>query len=130
MTETETGQDRLTTVIRWVAKVWSVLSIGALLLPTLVEGPYWLRAQSLREVIGHLCFFGILLGLILAWRWEGLGGTITVGSFALFYLTWWLSGRSPSGPFFALIAAPGFLFLACWLRAHYRQRGVPSSEEG
>lgn len=68
MTEATTGQDRLTTVIRWVARVWSIPSIAALLLPYIVEGPYWLQARSLREAIGHFCFFGLMLGLILAWR--------------------------------------------------------------
>jgi hypothetical protein len=122
MTKYSTEKDRLTTIVRRVARVWSIPSIAALLLPSIVEGPYWLQANSLREVIGHLCWFGMFLGLILAWRWEGLGGNITVAGFAAFYLTWWLSGRFPSGPFFALIAAPGFLFLVCWLRTRHEQK--------
>jgi len=92
------------------------------LLPYIVEGPYWLQARSLREAIGHFCFFGLMLGSILAWRWEGLGGGIAIASFAIFYMTWWLTGRFPSGPFFALIAAPGLLFLVCWLRTRRGQK--------
>ena len=77
------------TILRWVARVWSVPSIFALLLPYFVEGVYWLQATSVREAIGHLCFFAILVGLVLAWRWEGLGGALTVAGLAAFYVTWW-----------------------------------------
>ena len=109
--------NRRLTILRWVAQVWSVPSIFALLLPYSVEGVYWLQATSVREAIGHLCFFAILVGLVLAWRWEGLGGALTVAGLAAFYVTWWLYGRSPRGPYLALVAAPGFLFLLHWLLA-------------
>lgn len=107
--------ERLIKVLRWMARLWSVLSILALIVPYAMEGLYWLQATSVREVIGHICFFGVLVGLILAWRREGWGGGLTVGSTTAFYVVWWLHGKAPHGPFFLLIAAPGFLFLLCWL---------------
>jgi hypothetical protein len=62
--------------------------------------------------------------MVLAWRWEGLGGAITVGSLvALYILMFILDGRFPRGPFFALVAAPGALFLAAWLVSS--QQGPP-----
>ena len=106
---------RLLAVIRWIARIWSVPSIVALLLPYLVEGLYWLQATSLREVVGHVCFFAMLAGLIVAWFREGLGGALTAAGFISFYVTWWATGDFPRGPFLALIAAPGFLFLLYWL---------------
>jgi hypothetical protein len=108
---------RLITAIRWTARLWSIPSIVALLLPYFVEGFYWMHADSLREVIGHLCFFAVLAGLIVAWRWEVLGGGLTVGGMGVFYVTWWFHGKLPRGPFFLLIAAPGLLFILCWLLA-------------
>jgi hypothetical protein len=107
--------EKVASVIRWIARIWSIPSIVALLLPYFMEGLYWLQVTSLREVIGHVCFFAVLVGLILAWRWEGWGGGLTTGGTAVFYLTWWLHGKTPRGPFFLLIAAPGFLFLLYWL---------------
>lgn len=115
---------RLITVIRWIARVASIPSIVALLLPYFVEGLYWLQATSLREVIGHVCFFTVLVGLILAWRWEGLGGGLTVTGIAAFYVTWWLYGKSPRGPFFLLIAAPGLLFLLYWVLRRRAQKAL------
>jgi len=60
--------------------------------------------------------FGVCVGMIVAWRWEGLGEGITVGSLLAFYVALRvINGRFPRGPWFALIAAPGILFLICWL---------------
>lgn len=129
MTEAIIGQDRLTTVIRWAARVWSVPGIGALLLPTLVEGSYWLQAQSLREVIDRLCFLhtsGADPGLASARPGRRHRG----GQFRAFPPDLAAQRTVSVWAFFALIAAPGFLFLVCWLRARYRQRGIPSLEEG
>jgi hypothetical protein len=107
--------DRWMKVLRWIARVWSIVSIIALLLPFIVEGFYWLGATSSREVIGHLCFLAVLVGLIVAWRREGLGGGLVLAGTGVFYLTWWLSGKTVRGPFLLILAAPGFLFVLHWL---------------
>jgi len=58
---------------------------------------------------------GVCLGMILAWRWEGLGGRVSVASLAAFYLVRRLSSPGfPRGFAFSALAAPGFLFLLCW----------------
>jgi hypothetical protein len=59
---------------------------------------------------------GVCVGMAEAWRWESLGGGITVASLAAFYLAHRLLSPSfPRGFAFVAIAAPGFLFLLCWL---------------
>ena len=117
-------------IIRWIARIWSIPSIVALLIPYFMEGLYWLQAASPREVVGHVCFFAILVGLILAWFREGLGGALTAAGFTVFYVTWWATGDLPHGPFLALIAAPGFLFLAYWLLTRCLQQTVSPGESG
>ena len=117
-------------IIRWIARIWSIPSIVALLLPYFVEGFYWLQATSLREVVGHLCFFVILVGLILAWFREGLGGALVATGFTIFYVTWWTTGNSPHGPFLVLIAAPGLLFLLCWFLSSHAQQAASLGESG
>ena len=102
-------------VLLWIARAWSVVSIVALLLPFFVEGLYWLSATTLREVIGHACFLAVLVGLIIAWRWHGLGGALTLAGMGFFYLTWWLYGKTVQGPFLLIVAAPGLIFLLYWL---------------
>jgi hypothetical protein len=109
-----------TLTIRWMARTWSIASVGFILLmfigSGLAEG--FNPAQfTLRDWVGLFFFpFGVCLGMIVAWRWEGLGGGITVGSLPAFYATMRVtSGQFPRGPWFALVAAPGALFLVCWL---------------
>ncbi len=105
--------NRTVTIMCWVGRVWSIASlafVGAFLIG---EG---LPPLDLR----HMFFpFGILLGLILAWRLEKTGGVVATLSLLLFYVIHFAeSGRLPGGPWFFLIAAPGFLFICCgFLRA-------------
>lgn len=110
----------VTLVIRWMARVWSIASVGSVLLmfigSGLAEG--FSPAQlTFRDWVGLFFFpFGVCLGMIVAWRREGLGGGITVGSLLAFYAALRImDGRFPRGPYFAILAAPGILFLVCWL---------------
>lgn len=116
----------VTLIVRWMARTWVIASVGFILLmfigSGLVEG--FNPAQlAYRDWIGLFFFpFAVCLGMIVAWRWEGLGGVITVGSLLAFYVALRvMSGRFPDGPYFALVAAPGVLFLACWLLSRYRK---------
>jgi hypothetical protein len=117
-------------IIRWIARIWSIPSIVALLLPYFVEGFCWLQATSLREVVGHLCFFAILVGLILAWFREGLGSALVATGFTISYVTWWTTGDNPHGSFLVLIAAPGLPFLLCWLLSRHAQQTASPGESG
>jgi len=114
----------LTTAGRWTARMLSLLSIGLLLLFFIGEGfnPFHLAA---RELLLSACFpLDVVLGMILAWRWETLGGALTVIALAAFYgLHYSGSGQFPDGPFFVLLASPGLLFL---LAAVTARRKVPS----
>ena len=104
----------LTVLIRWLARLWSVASIGLILAFLVGEGfhPSQIRPS---EWLG-LAFFpvGITVGMVFAWWKEGLGGTITVASLAAFYvLHAATSGAMPRGLAFLTFAMPGFLFLLC-----------------
>lgn len=116
----------VTLTVRWMARAWSIASVGFILLmfigSGLAEG--FNPAQfAFRDWVGLFFFpFGVGLGMIVAWRREGLGGAITVGSLLAFYAALRvMDGRFPRGPYFALVAAPGVLFLVCWLLSRYRE---------
>ncbi len=102
--------------LRWSARVLSILAIGILLLFAFGEGLN-LSQFTARELLLFVFFpLGVCLGMIVAWRWEGLGGGITVASLAAFYLVNRLSSSGfPRGYAFVAFAAPGFMFLLCWL---------------
>ena len=110
---------RIALFIRRIAKIWSILSL--ILITAIIVGeivsPHSLPPSSFRDIIGLVLFpFGVCLGMLLAWRWEGLGGIISVACFFGFYSALWLFDRRlPRGPYFALVAAPGLLFLVSYL---------------
>lgn len=95
-----------------------ILSIGVVFLVALFAfGNDGVASGPIRdhEYIG-LFFFpvGIILGIIIGWKNELLGGVISTASLACFYLVYELAimGRIPRGPWFVVFNIPGFLFLA------------------
>jgi len=75
----------VTLVIQWIARVWSMASVGLVLLIAVGElvYPHAPPPSTFRDLVGLFLFpFGVCVGMIVAWRWEGLGGGITVGSFS------------------------------------------------
>jgi hypothetical protein len=53
-----------------------------------------------------------MLGLILAWFFEGIGATITIVSIIAFYsIHYFNDGKLPGGPFFLISGAPSVFFL-------------------
>jgi hypothetical protein len=72
-----------------------------------------------RDLVLFIFFpLGVCVGMAVAWRWEGLGGGLTVASLAAFYLIHRLASSGfPRGSALMVMAAPGFLFLLCWLWA-------------
>lgn len=119
---------RATRIIRWIARGWTIASIGLVLLIFLGEilFPHAEASFRLRDVILFTFFpIGTFAGMILAWRWELWGGALTVGSMVGFYVALWvMDGRFPRGPYFLLIAAPGFLFLTAWAMTMVQQKRV------
>jgi ABC-type amino acid transport system permease subunit len=101
-------------VLRWTARVWSLLAILLVCFFAIGEsvgssGP----PSTPQEWLGLALWpIGSDIGLILAWFRERTGGIVAIAFFAAFYL-WNLirSGHLPSGPSFLLMTAPAFLFL-------------------
>ena len=103
-------------LFRWSARLLSIASTGVLLLflfgekfePSKITGRQWLG----------LIFFpvGIVVGFVVAWWREGLGGAISIASLLVFYLIFvFLMGEGlAEGGWFLVFAVPGFLFLASY----------------
>ena len=99
-------------ILRWSARATSVLVLGfiaAFLLGSgLDTGSLQPREWALLGLLAGTC-----LGLVLAWRWEGWGGALSLVCLGGFHLAEWAAtGRWPGGWAFPVLALPGVLFIA------------------
>ena len=119
----ESRSPRSIALLRWIARVWSIASLGLILAFFIGEG--FSPAQvSVKEWLGLLFFpVGVVAGMVVAWRHEGWGGGIATASLLAFYgvYGYLLNGAFPRGWAFAAIGAPGVLFLVTWLVERYRR---------
>ena len=144
MTNVSDTGDRATKWIRWIARIWSfpiivysliMLTGYAWNLVTIGKAdPYAVEGYPLIEALPPILMFLSVLGLGIAWRYERLGGTITlVFLFAVLLL---LLIQTPINHDFyrsaipylmsTVIAIPGILFLVCW----WRSRRMPTIQNG
>jgi hypothetical protein len=71
--------------------------------------------QSLPVALGTVTLLTMLIGQIAAWKWEGVGGGLIVGSFALFAV---VNHGVPMNIVFAPWLLTGLLYLGCgWLKS-------------
>jgi len=134
--------DRVTKRIRWIARIWGTLIIAVTLLVLIGFAWSWVttgkadpHAAGDYPLIENLPpLFGLLsvLGLGVAWRWEGLGGTIavifTLAALPVLLIHWPITHDFPRylvAPYgtWMIITIPGILFLVCWLRS--KRRVIP-----
>ena len=112
--------------LRWIARIWSIVIIVFALImligyavnwvKTGTADPYAMEDYPAIENLIPLTLILSVLGLGIAWRWEGLGGAISIG----FYLAnlavhfWMISPRPYPYPIAIALLTPGILFLVCW----------------
>ncbi len=103
------------TTVRWIARVWSLASLAFVAMFVIGEaGDPSPRPPTTVEWVTLLTLFpgGVAIGLVLGWWRERVGGLVTLACLAGFYLVQALAhGSIPRGPWFALVAVPGLLFL-------------------
>ena len=119
--------------LRWTARIWSILIIAYALLmlsgyawnwiTTGTIDPHAVEEYPFIENLPPLFFFLSILGLGIAWKWEGLGGIISVAfllvSLPILLIHWPITERFPLylyAPYgiWLIILIPGILFLILW----------------
>jgi hypothetical protein len=111
-------------IIRWMARIWSVVVTVFLLLIFFAPnsgGPGPIAAVD----IFLLSLIGItLLGLLIAWRWELPGGPFAIAMLFIREITWVIIKGSWEIGFlilWVLIAPPAILYLIAWRQGRKRQ---------
>jgi FtsH-binding integral membrane protein len=98
-----------------VARIFSALSIIVLLMFLFGE-EFDVSKITFHQWVGFLFFpVGIVIGFIVGWKNEILGGIISILSLLLFYLIYGLllTETLPTGAGLLIITIPAFLFLIC-----------------
>jgi hypothetical protein len=118
------SKNRTVTIIRWIARILSIMSVAFLLIMVVPQllNPQQSKTLTFGEIVGLFFFpLGVCVGLIIAWKWEGQGGVIAVGSVICFHVTMLITGGSLDiNPFIEGLAVPGVLFLICWFLSRRR----------
>ena len=100
----------------FVSAVWNLVTTGAM-------DPYHVEDYPPIENLPPLFSFLSALGLLIAWRWEGIGGAIALifqlATLPVLLVHWPITEGFPDyllAPYgvWLIILIPGVLFLLCW----------------
>ena len=103
---------RAAVVGRWTARIAGTLMALFFLAFFVGEGFPNIFRLSWRESLSVLALSAVVAGLLLAWKWEGLGGAVALAGMVLFML---LTGTRGIG-LLLVPAAIGLLHIVCWWR--------------
>ncbi|MGE5249334.1 MAG: hypothetical protein ACM3QS_03885 [Bacteroidota bacterium] len=114
-------------LLRWIARIWSVLSALVLMLSAFDPGNQLGAAPALPvEWLLLSLYAWAAAGLLLASRWEFPGGALAIAcmliemaGFRLVKGTWYPNAFAFAVPV-VLFVLPGLLFLACWAASQRR----------
>ena len=127
MTKTQQRGDGWTTAMRWAARLLGLVTVGLFVLFLVESGDKVLPALSLGSPQGIpllLALLAALGGLLLAWRWEMVGGLMAmIGAAIIFGLVCLGSGFDMSLCAF-YFTLPLFLSGALYLGSFWRTREV------
>lgn len=92
------SEQQCITGVRWLVRVLAIAVVGFVLVIYVGEGGFNPLRLTPGEAASMVLFWAAVIGLLLAWRWEIVGGALTVGGILLFYgLHWFLAGTFPRG---------------------------------
>ena len=102
------------TVCRWLARVVGLAPLLFVAAYVAKEGVPDLSAASSLERTLFTCMFTALAGFVVLWRWELVGGLLSVVATTAFYAVHLAGQGSLPGGAFPLFFAPGLLAIAAW----------------
>ena len=122
-------------IIRWIARILTVPIFWLAVAMVVVPDPelVWPVPLTDRIIIGFL--YVSVLGLLIGWRWEGVGGAIAVAGVAGHVLAVGVfaddQSRALMGSalFGSVLLVPAILFLIYWQLGRGRGEAMGPSEE-
>jgi hypothetical protein len=103
--------------IRWIARIWGILIFAFTMIRIFLPDPYATEPVPASDWF-LLCLWGVaILGLLIAWRWELIGGIITIATMFIRELVWVILKGDWWVNFLILwviVVPPAILFLVAW----------------
>jgi hypothetical protein len=116
MKHVASASTRSVIIIRWLARIIGTLSVAVVLFLMVAESVEKGRIAIDRDRIPMTAFgFLAFIGLIMAWKWERLGGAMALGGLIAFNILAPASAAK-GGNFVVtgLYGLPALLFIFCW----------------
>jgi len=108
------------TAVHWTARVLSVIVV---LFFGFMIVAHFVGSEELPPRAATLVAIGvILIGLMVAWRWEAVGGVLVLGGYCFSAL---LNGQVLRAWPYALCLIAGLLFLVSWFMRRRPAKTVP-----
>ena len=99
------------TVVRWTARIIGTLLLLLMAVFAIGEGVPNPSILSPREILLFAALAMMILGQIVAFRWEGIGGILILSGFAFFSI---VNHRISLNVVFGPWLLTGLLYLGCW----------------
>ena len=108
---------RYVKIIRWIARIWSLVIFAVVLMIIFSPDPHSTEPVPFEDWF-LLSLWGVaVLGLLIGWHWELVGGIITIATMFLREVAWvilkgeWLL---PFLIFWLAVIPPAILFMVAW----------------
>ena len=116
MKHVASASTRSVIIIRWLARIIGTLSVAVVLFLIVAESVEKGRIAIDSDRLPMTAFlFLAFIGLIMAWKWEGLGGAMALGGLIAFNIL--APGSVAKGGNLVvtgLYGLPALLFIFCW----------------
>jgi hypothetical protein len=116
---------RAAVIGRWTARIAGTLMALFFSAFFVGEGFPNIFRLPLRESLSVLALSAVVAGLLLAWKWEGVGGAVAVAGMVGFMAL--IGFRGVASGLFLVPAAIGLLHVVCWWRL---RAGAPGAGVG
>jgi hypothetical protein len=67
-------------ILRWIARIWSLVVLVVALLIVILPDRYAVYPVPLTDWVLLSFYWIAILGLLIAWRWEALGGALAIAA--------------------------------------------------
>jgi hypothetical protein len=119
-------ENSIISTLRYTARLFSVLLIFIVVSLAIGEAFPHPFDLSYKEMLFTVALLVMLIGLFLAWKWEGIGGSLIILGFLIFVISNAIISKSLNlGVFLLIFPFTGILYLVCC----WREKKIASSKK-